>query len=115
MLPVTGADISAPRYGQRGWVYAHRNGGRYCATRAMNNIITDNSRALVTPVTMPVSEPTVATAVLLLLQVPSDDPVGSESVVGELPTHAIGEPVMVPATGAEHNGVITTTPLPVVL
>jgi hypothetical protein len=44
-----------------------------------------------TPVTMPVAEPTVATAVLLLLQVPPPDASASAVVA---PAHAVNVPVM---------------------
>jgi hypothetical protein len=63
------------------------------------------------PVATPVREPTVATAVLSLVQYPPVDPVGSVYVV-VWPIHPIVEPTTVPGTAAVHNTVIVTIPLP---
>ena len=49
-----------------------------------------------TPVTMPVPDPTVATPVLLLTQVPPEDPLVNVEVV---PMHKLKLPVVVPGDG----------------
>ena len=64
------------------------------------------------PLTSPVVEPTVATAVALLLHVPPGVPVGFVKVY-DVAIHRLGELTIAPAVGGTHASVIVTSPSPV--